>query len=54
MILQTVVDYFHKVRPGSDTEFLPHIISSRMEHPAITEMLHHLEVTEQAGLVYFI
>jgi hypothetical protein len=55
MILQTAVEYFHKVctkshsPSGDHAKPLPHIISSHMEHPAVNVMLQHLQDTSQAG-----
>ncbi|XP_060567870.1 selenocysteine lyase-like [Ruditapes philippinarum] len=58
MILQTAVEYFHKVCTKSRTPSrdhakpLPHIISSHMEHPAVNVMLQHLQDTSQAEISY--
>ncbi|XP_045162388.2 selenocysteine lyase-like isoform X2 [Mercenaria mercenaria] len=58
MILQTAVDYFHKMcktpvnGSGDQNKHLPHIISSHMEHPAVNVMLQHLESTDQAEISY--
>lgn len=57
MILQTAVEYFHKLCTAGNgvstsegtKRVLPHIVSSHMEHPAVNVMLQHLEDTEQAG-----
>ena len=58
MILQSAVQYFREGRSKvcntngrKDVNGIPHIISSHMEHPAVTVMLEHLLSTGQAGLL---